>query len=167
MTNEEYVRLQDVWLKAAGVKVGSWVKVTRKADSHESGWNNLWSSAMDAVVGTFVQVLGSWDTNGIEVASGKFSPPSYRLPFFILDPTGKSKPEKYMFKPFEQVLVRDEDASDWVPDFFRSMLDSSSSGYPFNCFCSMWKRCIPYAGHEHLLSTTDKPEDWARYYDKE
>ena len=165
MTSEEYVRLQDMWLKAAGVKVGSWVKVTRKADSHESGWNNLWSSAMDAVVGTFVQVLGSWDTNGIEVASGKFSPPSYRLPFFILDPTGKSKPEKYRFQPFEQVLVRDEDDEAWRTSLFERHAKASF------CFACMhgffWKQCIPYAGHKALLGTTDEPEDWARYYDKE
>jgi hypothetical protein len=109
MTNDEYARLQEMWLEATGVKKGDWVKVMRAAEDHESGWNNSWTPGMDAVVGTFVQVLGSWDTNGIEVASGKFSPSSYRVPFFILDPTGKPKQEKYQFAPFERVLGRDDD----------------------------------------------------------
>ena len=161
MTNKEYVHLQKMWLEATGVKKGDWVKVTRKAESHESGWNNSWTPGMDAVVGTFVQVLGSWDTNGIEVASGKFSPPSYRLPFFILDPTGKPKPEKYTFTPFEQVLTRNYNSDNWTANLFSYIEDGI-----FACTDAFWTQCIPYAGHEHLLGTTDEPKDWAKYYDK-
>lgn len=162
MTNEEYVHLQKMWLEATGVKKGDWVKVTRKAESHESGWNNSWTPGMDAVVGTFVQVLGSWDTNGIEVASGKFSPPSYRLPFFILDPAEAPKQEKYQFTPFERVLARDYDTKRWIADLF-----SYKEDIRFYCIGNAWMQCIPYTGHEHLLGTTNEPEDWAKYYDKE
>lgn len=162
MTGEEYVRLQNTWLNAAGIKVGSWVKVTRKADSHESGWNNLWSSAMDAVVGTFVRVLGSWGANGIDVASGKFSSPSCRLPFFILEPAEEPKPEKYQFTPFERVLVRNSCMYLWHADLFETMDNDH-----FVTMRSDWRYCIPYAGHEHLLGTTDEPKDWVKYYDKE
>ncbi|WP_352402945.1 hypothetical protein [Pyramidobacter sp.] len=162
MTNEEYVHLQKMWLEATGVKKGDWVKVMRAAEDHESGWSNSWTPGMDAVVGTFVQVLGSWDPNGIEVASGKFSPPSYRLPFFILDPTRKPKPEKYTFTPFEQVLTRNYNSDNWTASLFSYIGD----GF-FACTDAFWAQCIPYAGHEHLLGTKDEPEDWAKYYDKE
>lgn len=165
MTNEEYVRLQDMWLNATGIAVGSWVKVTRKADSYESGWNNVWSPAMDAVVGVFVRVLGSWGANGIEVASGQFSPPSCRLPFFILEPAEEPKSEKYQFKPFEQVLMRDTDDEAWRANVFGRYIKDSS--YPYECVNNAWMQCIPYADHKNLLGTSDEPEDWAKYYDKE
>ena len=167
MTNKEYVHLQKMWLEATGVKKGDWVKVMRAAEDHESGWNNSWTPDMDAVVGTFVQVLGSWDTNGIEVASGKFSPPSYRLPFFILDPADyhpKSRREKYKFTPFERVLTRDRDDEPWRIELFGRYVNGVV--YPIEGVSGSWEQCIPYAGHEHLLGTADEPEDWAKYYEK-
>lgn len=166
MTTEEYVRLQNMWLNASGVKKGDWVKVTRAAEDHESGWDNSWIPSLNAVVGTFVRILGSWGAEGIEVATSNFSFPSCKLPFFVLKPAEAPKPEKYRLQPFEQVLTRDEDTDNWVPDLFRFMNDNNR-GYPFNCLSNMWRRCVPYAGHEHLLGATDEPEDWAKYYDKE
>lgn len=162
MTSEEYVKLQDVWLKATDIKKGDWVKVTRKADSHESGWNNSWTPGMDAVVEMFVRVVGVRDSNGIKVATSNFSFPSCRLPFFILEPAKKPKPEKYQFTPFEQVLTRNYNSDNWTANLFSYIEDGI-----FACTDAFWTQCIPYAGHEHLLGTTDEPEDWGQYYDKE
>lgn len=57
-------------------------------------------------------------------------------------------------KPFDKVLVRDEDDDEWVCDIF-SHIDEDDLYY---CVGTMWKQCIAYNGNEHLLGTTNKPE---------
>lgn len=167
MTNDEYARLQEMWLNATGVKEGSWVKVARAAKSHESGWGDSWAPEMDMLVGRTMRVKDVRSLQGIALGIDGDGDSSlfYAFPFFALEPTDAPK-KKYEFKPFEPVLTRDEDTDNWVPDLFRFANDNNR-GYPFNCLSNMWRRCVPYAGHEALLGTTDEPEDWAKYYDKE
>lgn len=166
MNSEEYVKLQDMWLKATEVKKGSWVKVLRKAESRESGWEGLWyPPGMDACIGKMYQVVGVHATCGLQLAVGEDMKDIWSFPFFILKPAEAPKSEKYRFKSFEQVLVRDGNESDWSINLFSNKLGASMS-YPFNCMDTVWGQCIPYAGHEHLLGTTNEPEDWKKYYDK-
>ncbi len=61
---------------------------------------------------------------------------------------------KTELKPFDKVLVRDDNEADWKCDFFSNI---SNSGY-YHCINAGWKQCIPYEGNEHLLGTTNKPE---------
>jgi len=165
MTNDEYARLQDMWLKATGVREGCWVKVLRAVKNHESGWGNSWAPEMDMLVGRTMQVKDVRSLQGIALGIDGDSSLFYAFPFFILEPTEAPKPEKYQFTPFEQVLVRDSDRAPWLPRFFSHM--NKDCLYPFICISIAWSQCIPYAGHEHLLGTTDEPEDWEKYYDKE
>ena len=58
------------------------------------------------------------------------------------------------FKPFEKVLVRDEEDDERSCDIF-SHIDEYDLYY---CVGTRWKQCIPYEGNEHLLGTTIKPE---------
>lgn len=58
-------------------------------------------------------------------------------------------------KPFDRVLVRDRDDIEWGCDFFSHL--GNKEGV-FNCIFSWWRQCIPYEGNEHLLGTTNKPE---------
>ena len=62
------------------------------------------------------------------------------------------KPE-YILKPFDRVLVRDEDddGNFWKVELF-SHYDASSE-YPYYCLSSNYSKCIPYEGNEHLLGT--------------
>lgn len=60
----------------------------------------------------------------------------------------------HQFKPFEMVLVRDEDDRNWTCNFFSYINDYGE----YICIDSYWKQCIPYEGNEHLLGTTKKPE---------
>ena len=46
-----YAERQEKWIKENNLKVGDLVRVTRKADSHEDGWTNLWAQDMDEAVG--------------------------------------------------------------------------------------------------------------------
>ena len=62
------------------------------------------------------------------------------------------KPENIL-KPFDKVLVRDEDddGNFWKIELF-SHYDASSE-YPYYCLSSNYSKCIPYEGNEHLLGT--------------
>ena len=57
------------------------------------------------------------------------------------------------FKPFQKVLVRDDDAREWRADFFSycKMYDD----HCYICVRSRYRYCIPYEGNEYLLGTTD------------
>lgn len=157
MNSKEYVNLQEMWLKATGVEVGSWVKVTRKAETHESGWDNAWWPAMDKYVGNVFVVGYAHGGEGICLDAYEH----FKFPFFILELVKGPKPEKYTFTPFEQVLTRNYNSDNWTANLFSYIEDGI-----FACTDAFWTRCIPYAGHEHLLGTTDEPKDWAKYYDK-
>lgn len=61
---------------------------------------------------------------------------------------------KCELKPFDKVLIRDQDCDLWQISLF---------GYKnHNCYrCSngySWSQCIPYEGNEHLLGTTNDPK---------
>ncbi len=165
MTNEEYVRLQDMWLKSTGIKEGSWVKVLRSAKNRESGWLCNWcATPMDKCVGEPFRVVDIHKNYGLQLDIGCDGSNEYEwcFPFFILEPAEAPKPEKYQFTPFEQVLVRNSCMYLWHADLFETMDNDH-----FVTMRSDWRYCIPYAGHEHLLGTTDEPKDWVKYYDKE
>ncbi len=76
----------------------------------------------------------------------KFEAPKFNNPNSIIQ-----KPE---FKPFDRVLVRDEDVETWMCNFF-SHLDKD--GDPV-CSNGHWHQCIPYEGNEHLLGTNNDPK---------
>lgn len=63
--------------------------------------------------------------------------------------------QKHQLKPFDKVLVRDFDSETWEINLF-SFIDEDDY---YNCLRSYWKQCIPYKGNEHLLGTTNKPEE--------
>ncbi|MEE3385197.1 MAG: hypothetical protein VZR36_08965 [Prevotella sp.] len=58
------------------------------------------------------------------------------------------------FKPFDKVLVRDDDNECWMPSLF-GWFDSGLQDGKFVCETSDWYQCIPFEGNEHLLGTTD------------
>lgn len=61
------------------------------------------------------------------------------------------------FKPFDKVLVRDNDSQVWIPVFFSYR--EYNTDYPF---CTIngheYRHCIPYEGNEHLAFTKDSPK---------
>ena len=64
------------------------------------------------------------------------------------------KPEVEL-KPFDKVLVRDNSKQKWIPDMYRFY--DKDEEFPYNCFSSTYKRCIPYnEDTKHLLGTTDE-----------
>lgn len=64
---------------------------------------------------------------------------------------------KQEFKPFDKVLIRDEDNQTWRVCLFSHYRKDLSC--PYVCVgCIAYKQCIPYEGNEYLLATTDSPE---------
>ena len=61
---------------------------------------------------------------------------------------------KLELKPFDKVLVRDNDTEQWRADFFSYMKNDW-----YVCTCTIWRYCIPYEGNERLLGTTYKPKE--------
>ena len=83
------------WVEANDIKVGDYVKVTRKANEHEHGWQGLWWDNMDESVGKILKVKGIdvyIYTIGLENG--------FYYPYFVLEKTEPPKPE---YVPFENV----------------------------------------------------------------
>lgn len=58
------------------------------------------------------------------------------------------------FKPYDRVLVRDNDNGTWNIELFAFY---SQKGYNYHCMCANYMQCIPFDGNEHLLGTTNSP----------
>lgn len=61
-------------------------------------------------------------------------------------------------KPFDKVLVRDNDKQKWTVDFF-SFYDKDLV-YTYACVGHYVNQCIPYEGNEHLLGKTDGCDEY-------
>ena len=61
---------------------------------------------------------------------------------------------KVELKPFDKVLVRDSKSDNWRANLFGYI---GKDGY-YCCVYANWVYCIPYAGNEHLLGTTNNVE---------
>lgn len=61
---------------------------------------------------------------------------------------------KQEFKPFDKVLVRDNDEQAWRTAFF-SHYNLKNPNYQYITTLGEYKICIPYEGNEYLLGTTD------------
>ena len=79
---KRYGDLAGAWIRDNNVKVGDYVKITRKAQDYENGWDNVWSSEMDEYVGKIVKVLRTdIYEEGISLSC---SGTCYFFPYFVL-----------------------------------------------------------------------------------
>lgn len=73
--------------------------------------------------------------------------------------------KKHQFKPFDQVLVRNENDDVWHPALFKSY-NKNDKDWPYICDSSGWKQCIPYNEETmHLYDTSElykepEPKVW-------
>ena len=65
---------------------------------------------------------------------------------------------EHKFKTFDRVLCRDFANEKWEPDIFRYYEDEIDMECPFKCIRSKYKMCIPFEENEHLLGTTESPQ---------
>lgn len=74
---------------------------------------------------------------------------------------GIEEKPKYEFKPFDKVLVRDEENEKWHISLFAREIVDDSDGLSYKYECSngtLWDYCIHFEGNEHLLGTAENPE---------
>ena len=70
--------------------------------------------------------------------------------------------QKYSFKPFDKVLVRNEDNEPWTIQFFGYYDELAKDEEPYiclgnsMCIANVFKQCIPFEGNEKLLGHYDK-----------
>lgn len=138
---------------ACGLKVGDYVKVVRKAENHEAGWDNEWNVGAEKLIGEICKV---WHIciYGIELQTKNMD--YYRVPYFILEKVEKPQHE---FKQFDRVLVRQEEKDIWLCEFFSLFDEEQPGGNVHICISGCYRYCIPYEGNEHLVGTTDMPEE--------
>lgn len=78
--------------------------------------------------------------------NGKYNPDTLRV-----EPVKPTCP----FKPFDKVLVRDNEGQFWNANYF-SHYEGNKEDYPYACIDNYYRYCIPYNEHTaHLLGTTD------------
>lgn len=80
-------------------------------------------------------------------------------------------PDKFdinTLKPFDKVLVRDNDKSRWHIAFYERY-DNTSTIYPYRILGEMgYKHCIPYEGNEHLTGQVKECDTYYKtWIDKE
>lgn len=76
--------------------------------------------------------------------NGKYNPDTLQV---------ESVKPKCPFKPFDKVLVRDNDEGEWYANYFSHYKENNDC--PYVCIDNSYIYCIPYEGNEHLLGTTD------------
>ena len=81
--------------------------------------------------------------------------------------TGKNKPkfEPKTLKPFDKVLVKQNELCRWVCQFF-SHIDNVNFHYKYRCICSSYDFCIPYNDDtKHLVGTNEEAPEYYRYWE--
>lgn len=66
-------------------------------------------------------------------------------------------------KPFDKVLVRDNDEQKWTIDYF-SFVDKEQV-YPFVCAGHYTNQCIPYDQNKHLLGTNNECNEYYKTWE--
>lgn len=84
---EEYLEKQ----KACGLKVGDKVKVLRKAEDDENGWEAWWLPEMDNFIGNTFEIIDECKAEGF-VLIDNYTKENFSFPYFVLE-----KAEKEIF----------------------------------------------------------------------
>ena len=69
---------------------------------------------------------------------------------------GETLKKKPQFKPFEKVLVRDDETEKWKCAFY-SYFEPFSKFHHVVAGAGVYMMCIPFEGNEHLVGTTKNP----------
>lgn len=85
----------------------------------------------------------------------KFTAPWYK----------KEKFDPKTLKPFDKVLVRDDNKDKWFCEFFSHKLGANI--FRYICISGGYKQCIPYNDNtKHLVGTKDEAPEYYRYWEE-
>lgn len=79
----------------------------------------------------------------------------------------KPKVERFdpeTFQPFDKILARDQDNTDWYCDFFACL--RRREPYPVVTVSNLWRCCVPYnEDTKHLIDTADEAPEYYRWWE--
>jgi hypothetical protein len=81
----------------SGFKVGDYVKVVSKAETHESGWLNSWEKEMDRAIGKVFRISSCGETSGFYLSGTGCS-----FPWFVLQKATRDEIEQMMMEEAEE-----------------------------------------------------------------
>ena len=85
----------------------------------------------------------------------KFTAPWYK----------KDKFDSNTLKPFDKILVRDDESWEWKANFYSHKIEGA---FPFKCVSGAYIFCIPYNDEtKHLVGTKDEAPEFYRYWEDE
>lgn len=166
----EYMTFKDGDVIVCGNENCSWISVIKSLKSCADGIvtafyvtlvikgcderDGLLSFEMFTNTGKWARLATESERQTMINALNEFKEPiakEYLKRFFGIE----TKPE-YNFKPFDKVLVRDDDNQKWRIDLFSHQRDNGLYvGFEYS-----WKYCIPYNEEtKHLHNTTEKWEE--------
>ena len=76
----------------------------------------------------------------------------------IIEIEEEKQKSEYQFKPFDKVLVRDNNDDEWETSYFSHIHNTCGKNY-YLAGNMRWKQCIPYECNQELVGTTDKPKE--------
>ena len=80
---QEYLSMQNIWVRANNIVEGSRVRITRIAKGHAHGWVNSWVDEMDCTVGRIFEVKTNTEPHNLSTLGIHLSC-HFSYPFFIL-----------------------------------------------------------------------------------
>lgn len=93
---KSYEERQEEWIEANGIEIGDKVRVLRKAESHEDGWDNVWADSMSQSIGETLVVDSINGDRGIAL-DGLALEWECSFPYFVLEKV-EDQPE---YVPFD------------------------------------------------------------------
>lgn len=79
----------------------------------------------------------------------------------------KPKVERFdpkTLQPFDKILARDQDNTDWYCDFFACL--RRRAPYPVVTVSNLWRCCVPYnEDTKHLIDTSDEAPEYYRWWE--
>ena len=112
------------------------------------GFNRKNELSIIALVGIYENVISY-------CANGNFFNKDAKSGLDIMLEVPDNEPQ---FKPFDKVLVRNENDQVWRANIFSHILNGSP--FPYTCVTSTFKQCIPYEGNQDLVGTTKTPKNY-------
>ena len=120
-------------------KVGDKVRV-RPNDTH-SHFVKQYDNCIGKIVGTHHEYF-------VVIVTGAFQDQFLAEELELVEETAKHE-----FKPFDKVIVRNNDGCAWIVDIYSHQAINGKHW----CVGGLCKYILPFEGNEHLLGTTDKP----------
>lgn len=152
---KSYEERQDEWLKANDIAGGDKVRIVRRAESHEDGWDNTWPALMDDDVGKVGFVVEDNGDKGI-VVDTENGHRSY--PYFVLEKV-KDEPET------EKSATK---RRTWLEDIAYRLYECMHTRYVAFCEQDDYLTvsgftCKPCFSEENGIWYPGKSEKWSMY----